>query len=147
MALMWNYSMVFRNLGRRLRKPVNRRSFRKRKFRPCPRDSRRNLTYVYSFLDKICFTFSRDLFAVLEQRSVAVSKFLQEFRSQRGHLSSNRATLFLQTVLANMSSILQILAYPKFEINWISRSKVIAKTLTFSQQKVNFLSITFEPVV
>ena len=46
-----------------------------------------------------------------------------------------------------MSSILQILPYPKFEINWTSGSKVKAKKLTFSQQKVNFLSITFEPVV
>ena len=46
-----------------------------------------------------------------------------------------------------MSSILQILPHPKFEIIWTSGSKVIAKKLTFSQQKVIFLSITFEPVV
>ena len=46
-----------------------------------------------------------------------------------------------------MSSILQILQHPKFEIHWTSGSKVIAKKLTFSQQKVNFLFITFEPVV
>jgi len=46
-----------------------------------------------------------------------------------------------------MSSILQILPYRKFEINWTSGSKVVAKKLTFGQQKANFLSITFEPVV
>ena len=48
--------------------------------------------------------------------------------------------------IAVMSSILQILPHPKFDINWTSGSKVIAKKLIFSQQKVNFLSITFEPV-
>jgi len=72
---------------------------------------------------------------------------IQEFRSQPGHLSSNWATLFLKTVLANMLSMLQIFPHPEFEINWNIGSKVIAKKLTFSQQKVNFLSITFEPVV
>ena len=72
---------------------------------------------------------------------------IQEFHSQLGHLSSNRATLFLKTDLANMSSILRILRHPKFEINWSSGSKVIAKKLTLSQQKVNFVPITFEPVV
>jgi len=70
--------------------------------------------------------------------ALIVARKLQEFRSQPGHLSSNRATLFSKTVLANMSSILQILPHPKFEINRTSGSKVIAQSKLSVNKKLAF---------
>ena len=75
------------------------------------------------------------------------SKVIQEIIAQLNHFSPKLATLLLQTALANKSSILQIFPHSKFWINRITGSKVTARKLIFSQQKVNFLSITFEPVV
>jgi len=79
--------------------------------------------------------------------SANVSHRLQEFLIQIGHLSFNWATEFSITVLEKKSSILQIFPHSKSGCNPTIDSKVMAKKLTFRQQKVNFLSITFEPVV
>ena len=56
-------------------------------------------------------------------------------------------TSFLETALANKSSILQIFLQSKSGINQTTDSIVMAKKFTFSQQKVNFLALTFESVV
>ena len=42
---------------------------------------------------------------------------------------------------------MQIFSPSKFGLDLTTGSKVIVKKLTFSQQKVNFLAISFEPVV
>ena len=56
-------------------------------------------------------------------------------------------TSFLETALANRSSILQIFLQSKSGINQTTDSKVRAKKLTFCWLKVNFLAITIESVV
>jgi len=71
---------------------------------------------------------------------------LQNILTQLNHFSPKLTTLFLQTALANKPPILQIFPYSKFEINLSTGWKVIAEKLTFSQQKVNFLAITFQSV-
>ena len=58
-------------------------------------------------------------------------------------LSPKLTTFLLQTVVVDKSSILQIFPYSKFWFNLTTGSKVLAKLFTFSQQKVNFLAITF----
>ena len=71
---------------------------------------------------------------------------LQNILTQLNHFSPKLTTLFLQTALANKPWILQIFPYSKFESNQLTDWKVMAKKLTFSQQKVNFLAVAFQSV-
>ena len=74
-------------------------------------------------------------------------RVLQEILTQVAPFSLKWTTSFLETALANKSSILQIFLQSKFGINQTTDSKVRAKKLTFCWLKVNFLAITIESVV
>ena len=70
----------------------------------------------------------------------------QEIIAQVNHFSPKLSTLILQTALANKPSILQICQYSKFEISLLTDWKVMVQKLTFCWLKINFLTITFQPV-
>ena len=72
---------------------------------------------------------------------------IQKILIQVAPFSLKWTTSFLETALANKSSILQIFLQSKSGINQTTDSIVMAKKFTFSQQKVNFLALTFESVV
>ena len=72
---------------------------------------------------------------------------LQNILTQVNHFSPKLTTLFLKTALANKPPIPGIFPYSKFEPNLLTDWKAMAKKLTFCWLKVNYLAITFEPVV
>ena len=75
------------------------------------------------------------------------TKTLQRILAQVDLFSLKWITCFRQTALANKPSIWQICPHSKVELNLTTGWKFKPKKLTFSQEKVNFLGLIFQPVV